>query len=183
MPNWLIISIVITAFIGVLVFCSWQIGTIVDEYFRLRSRKNLLRIFTEAFDRNVLTRERIKSLGQNKGLSNADVRLTVEKLYDEVMAGTLQRKTEADIKELENILKELDAEEPFQGLPLDLKAPLLRIRDELGSRKDIMDSLLGHLKEYSVKNERQKRRSDIIGIIGLIFAFIGLVLSLWPLLK
>lgn len=178
MSSWFDWTLLLGGFLLFGLLVAIPVTSLIDEWFRKNARDRFFESINTTFDRGLLSGDRLKIFARDQQLEATDIRRVVVRLLREACLGRIKRKDEDDVKEIQVLLRELEEEDPFQALPSELKGPLQRIRAAL-SEQEIMDPLLGHLREFSVANRKERRRSYVIAIVGVVLSVLSIALAIW----
>ncbi|MHB1013925.1 MAG: hypothetical protein ACYC2W_01425 [Desulfurivibrionaceae bacterium] len=75
-------------------------------------------------------------------------------------------------------------EEPFEGIPNDIRIHLERLREKINGQKELLDPLTNQIKDLLTINEKEKKHQKyytiggfFIGLLGFCFAIYSYFLS------
>ena len=176
MPTWLVLTLSFGGLIALAFLIAIPVNTLIDEFFKMKARDRFYDSINTTFNRGLLSADRLKLLARGQQLNATDLRRVVVRLLQSACLGKIERKEEDDVREIEGLLRELEEEDPFQSLPAELKGPLQRISSAL-TDKDMMEPLIAHLREFSIANRKEKRRSYAIAIVGVVLSIVSIQLA------
>jgi len=120
--------------------------------------------------------EEAKGMCYTNNISLTDLNLALLTLKRELLVGR-DEELEPYRELIENYINRIKDEEPFAGLPGEIKMNLQKIRDKLKSGAILLEPLTTHIRELlEVKDKERKQMrlytigSFLIGILGFLFA-------------
>ncbi len=169
----LIILIEVIVAIGLFI---WAIPAIIDGILLARRRGRFGRELSRLFDLNKLDRKQIEILSKEFFLSAKDIQLALRWQFKECISS--KEIVSDKVQYFQNLFEDYEKDEPFEGLPPDVRLHLERVRDVLGKEKDhMLQPLASQLQELNDENTRKNKRmwrvsvaSLMIGITSLAFA-------------
>lgn len=175
------LAIVLGTAIGIAV----GVGTFLSEMKERNERPQELTHFQEelqkAISKEEVTWEHIKLLARHHSVTSFGIKKTLEALASRVL--TDENSSDEDfLPRIQEFLRELEIEQPFQGLPDDIQLHLQRIHEKLSENAHLLQPLAQHLKELlaerSVTQRRQRRVTYVSLAVGLGGFFVG-ILGYW----
>ncbi len=169
----LVLLIEIMVAIGMLI---WAIPTIIDGIIKSKRRNKFGKEISRLFEKNKLNRIQIEVLAKEYFLNSKDIQLVARREFKESLS------VDDPIKEKTNYFQELyqdyERDEPFEGLPSDVRLHLERVRESLGKDKDhMLQPLASQLQDLNDENVRKHKKmwwisvaSLMIGVASLAFA-------------
>lgn len=126
----------------------------------------------------------IKHIAATRNLPLSDAIRVIKNCHRDILVGG--NKGLSDERDLiKNYITHFEEEEPFEGLPTEIRAHLERLRALLKGNEQLLDPLSTHLKEvldaYSRKQTQQRRYTTggfVIGVSGIIVAVLPHVITL-----
>ena len=176
MSEWQIGLIIIGGGLFGTIYFGWMIGLIADEIIKSKRVKEFEKDFVASVQHSQPSWEEMKEIARTNNLTQ----VTVLGIYHKVMKGILTGKT----KELEphkdlirTYIDKYNEEEPFEGMPSDIRIHMERLREQIQDRAVLLDPLTSQIKDLLSVNERERKHQKyytmggfFVGIIGLLFA-------------
>ncbi len=168
----LFIVAVVVVYIGALLIVPMAL----DEAAKRRRRKNVGELVGSAFSKNPLTRKQIEILSADNRLTSRDTQILLRKQFSEAVK-SVDEKRDEKIQYFQGLYEELEKDEPFEGLPSDVRLHLEKIRESLGKEKDfLMQPLASQLQDLNSSAKRKEKwmwgltiASFAVGVVGVIF--------------
>lgn len=148
----------------------------LDEAAKRRRRKSVGELVGSAFSKNPLTRKQIEILSADNRLTSRDTQILLRKQFSEAVK-SVDEKRDEKIQYFQGLYEELEKDEPFEGLPSDVRLHLEKIRESLGKEKDfLMQPLASQLQDLNSSAKRKEKwmwgltiASFAVGVVGVIF--------------
>lgn len=168
----LFIVAVVVVYIGALLIVPMAL----DEAAKRRRRKSVGELVGSAFSKNPLTRKQIEILSADNRLTSRDTQILLRKQFSEAVK-SVDEKRDEKIQYFQGLYEELEKDEPFEGLPSDVRLHLEKIRESLGKEKDfLMQPLASQLQDLNSSAKRKEKwmwgltiASFAVGVVGVIF--------------
>ncbi|EMJ3470183.1 hypothetical protein [Vibrio harveyi] len=164
-----------------LLFALWQILTVLVDVIKSKNDRKLKEDIANALKNGVPTWEHIKVIESCYSLlsPNSLKRSLNNLIKQEVVNGVTEDcKSLALLEEWANKLK---SDEPFEGIPPELKLPLERIRQEAPEHQHMIELLVSQLQEYTDQARGEKKRNSVISIIGLLVGIGGFAIGAYQI--
>ncbi|MCL9783880.1 hypothetical protein M9194_20875 [Vibrio sp. S4M6] len=121
----------------------------------------------------------IKHIASTRDLALADAIRVIKNCHRDILVGgNKELSEERDL--IKGYIKRFEEEEPFEGLPTEIRAHLERLRGLLKGNEQLLDPITTHLKEtieISEKRHKQQRRYTVGGfVVGLC----GIIVAIFP---
>lgn len=178
MSTSLIASIaMIVVLTGAIVFLVYQLMTIWIDHIKSQNHKKLREDIEAAISNGTPSWEQIRTIESTYHL------LTTNSLKNnlnlliksKVVSGSQEHSAQLEL--LESWKESLKSDEPFEGIPSELKLPLERIRKEAPEHQHLLEMLVSQLQEFSEKSTSEKKRKNIISILSLAFGIAGFLVG------
>ena len=171
------IVIVIIAYTGTL----FLVPMIIDERAKRRRRRQVGDLISAAHEKTPLVRKQIEILSKDHRLTTRDTQILLRNQFSEA----IKSGNEPLIKYFQELYEQLERDEPFEGLPSDVRLHLERIKESIGGDKDyLMEPLAAQLQDLSAANRRKERwmwgltiSSFVAGVVGVFFGAIPYIPS------
>ena len=168
----LFVIAVVVVYIGVLLVVPMAL----DEAVKRRRRKSVGELIANAFSKTQLTRKQIEILSADNRLTSRDTQILLRNQFSEAVKSADDKRDEK-IKYFQGLYEELEKDEPFEGLPSDVRLHLEKIRESIGKEKDfLMQPLASQLQDLSSSAKRKEKwmwgltiASFAVGVVGVIF--------------
>ncbi|MBN2816419.1 MAG: hypothetical protein JXQ67_07015 [Campylobacterales bacterium] len=174
MPEWIYVAITIVIGVGII---SWSLTVVLEDILKLNSIKKFSEDFKASVKHSQPSWEEIKDIASTRGLTQSDIQFTIRKFHREILAG--REATLSDYKEkVKSYIDLYKEEEPFEGLPNEVRIHLERLREQIDGKEHLLEPLTSQIKDLLTIYQKEKRYqkyyttgSFFIGLIGLGFAF------------
>lgn len=168
----LFIVVIVAVYIGALLIFPIAL----DEAAKRRRRKSVGELVANAFSRNPLTRKQIEILSADNRLTSRDIQILLRNQFSEAVKSA-DEKIDEKIQYFQALYEELEKDEPFEGLPSDVRLHLEKIRESIGKEKDfLMQPLASQLQDLNSSAKRKEKwmwgltiASFAVGVVGVIF--------------
>lgn len=168
----LFIVAVVVVYIGALLIVPMAL----DEAAKRRRRKSVGELVGSAFSKSPLTRKQIEILSADNRLTSRDTQILLRNQFSEAVKSADEKRDEK-IKYFQGLYEELEKDEPFEGLPSDVRLHLEKIRESIGKEKDfLMQPLASQLQDLNSSAKRKEKwmwgltiASFAVGVVGVIF--------------
>lgn len=175
-PDWLYFSTLILGSAASFAFFLWALKSILDDYFSIRWQRQFENDVTLAIADSQPSWEQILEIAETRNVGRQTVYRTLQRLIREALTGR-----NAPLKEhlgvLEGYLAKLKEDEPFEGLPDELRVHLERVREQLPNGLLVLLPLASQIRVLVAINEKVQRRQRyytvggfFIGMVGVVFA-------------
>lgn len=131
---------------------------------------------SELFEKNKLDRQQIEILSKEYYLNSKDIQLAARRQFKNALTSEQAKKNKSDY--FQALFEDYERDEPFEGLPSDVRLHLERVREVLGKENDhMLQPLASQLQDLNDENVRKHKKmwwvsvaSLMIGIASLAFA-------------
>jgi hypothetical protein len=120
----------------------------------------------------------IKEIASTRGIAKNSLYQVIIATKREILAGR-DKDLEPHKGIIVSYISKLHEEEPFEGMPDDIKLHLQRIRDKLAGNENILDPLTAKIVELLAVNEKERKRQRSYTIAGTLIGFFGLAFALY----
>lgn len=173
--------ILIVAFYAAVLFI---VPMVIDEVAKRQRRKMVGNLIVSAHAKSALTRKQIEILSADHRLTARDMQILLRNQFSAAVKASDEGR-ETRIKYFQDLYEELEKDEPFEGLPSDVRLHLERIRESIGKDKDLlMQPLASQLQDLNATNRRKEKwmwgltiASFAAGVVGVIFGAIPYLAS------
>lgn len=166
------VACVVMAYISFLVI----VPLAIDERAKRRRRKQVGDMAAVAHEKSPLTRKQIEILSKDYRLTTRDTQILLRNQFAEAV----KRGDTPLIGYFQELYEKLEKDEPFEGLPSDVRLHLERIKESLGEERNfLLEPLATQLQDLNVASRRKERwmwgftvASLVAGIVGVVFGAI-----------
>lgn len=183
MGTWIQIAISLMVLISITWFAVFTLGTILDEYFKAKHTKQFENDFKAAVICSQPTWEEMKEIARTRLLSPNDVQHIYKRAMRSILTGE-NGELSAHKDLIRSYIEKHKEEEPFEGIPNDIRIHLERLREKINDQKEILDPLTNQIKDLLTINEKDKKHQKyytiggfFIGLLGFFFAVYSYFLS------
>jgi hypothetical protein len=174
-----LISIVV---IGGFIFISWALGSMLEDIFEMKQISNFSNDFKDTVKYSQPSWEDVKEIASTRGLTQSKIQFTIRKYNREIMAGR-----EDDLSEHKDLIKsyitQYRKDEPFEGLPNEVRIHLERLRDQINGNDHLLEPLTTQIKDLLTINQKEKRQQKYYTIGGFFVGLAGLAFALYTSLS
>lgn len=175
-PPWLVIVGMIFGLGAGVLFLSWMLGSILDDYFSIKWEKQFQEDLVLAVKNSQPTWPQILQIAASRHVRNERVYWILQRLLREILTG--RNADLAPHKELvEGYIAKMKESEPFEGMPKEIRVHLERLREQLPASPQMMEPLTGQIRELLAVNEKEQKQQKyytvggfFLGILGFVFA-------------
>lgn len=163
------IVIILLAYMGTL----FLVPMIIDERAKRRNRKQVGDMVAATHGKTPLTRKQIEILAKNYKLTTRDTQILLRNQF----ADAIKSGNDPLVSYFQSLYEQLEKDEPFEGLPSDVRLHLERIKESIGEGNYfLMEPLAAQLQDLSTANRKKERwmwgltiASFVAGVVGVIF--------------
>lgn len=178
MPEWMYIALVSIGVIGGLIFISWALGNMLEDIFEMKQISNFSNDFKDSVRHSQPSWEDVKEMASTRGLTQSKIQFTIRKYNREIMAGR-----EEDLSQHKDLIKgyitQYRKDEPFEGLPNEVRIHLERLRDQINGNEHLLEPLTNQIKDLLTINQKEKRQQKYYTIGGFFVGLAGLAFALY----
>ena len=168
--------ILIIEFIFLIGMLIWAVPTIIDGIIKTKRRNRFGKELSVLFGKNKLDRQQIEILSKEFYLNSKDIQLAARRQFKEALTAEQVEKEKSDY--FQALFEDYVRDEPFEGLPSDVRLHLERVRETLGKENDhMLQPLASQLQDLNDENIMKHKKmwwvsvtSLMIGIASLAFA-------------
>lgn len=168
----LFIVALVVVYIGVLLVVPMAL----DEAAKRRRRKAVGELVANSFSKKPLTRKQIEILSADNRLTSRDTQILLRNQFSEAVKSADENRDDK-LHYFQGLYEELEKDEPFEGLPSDVRLHLEKIRESIGKEKDfLMQPLASQLQDLNSSAKRKEKwmwgltiASFAVGVVGVIF--------------
>jgi hypothetical protein len=173
----LFITVVLVAYVGTL----FMVPAMIDERAKKRRRRQVGELIAAAHAKGPLNRKQIEILSKDYRLTTRDTQILLRNQFSEA----IKNGSDPLVGYFQDLYEQLERDEPFEGLPSDVRLHLERIKESIGGDRDyLMEPLAAQLQDLSTANRRKEKwmwgltiASFVAGLVGVGFGAIPYVPS------
>jgi hypothetical protein len=162
--------------IGIIIFAG--IPVLIDELSKHLNRTRFSTSFKQAYKINPPDWEHVQIMLKQNRLGKKCQKLSLEKiLYDSL---TLEDEhSKEKIKYIDSLIDEIKKDEPFEGLPDNVRIHLEHIRTFIGEKAFDLQPLTNELRDISIKRARENKFNKVVSVISVILGLAGMVIGFY----
>lgn len=164
--------------IGVSAIFAWFLVSILGEIFETIALSDFSKDFKDTVKHSTPTWDDIKEIASSRGLTQSKIQNTIRKYHREIMAGR-----EVDLSPHKELIKgyinQYKNDEPFEGLPSEIRIHLERLRDQTNGNNHLLEPLTSQIKDLLTINEKEKRHQKYYTIGGFFIGLAGFAFALY----
>lgn len=169
----LILLIEIMVVIGMF---AWALPTIIDKAVKFRRRIKFGKELSRLFESKTLDRPQIEILAKEYYLNSKDIQLTVRREFKNSLCANDFLNEKANY--FQSLFQDYEKDEPFEGLPSDVRLHLERVRETLGKDKDhMLQPLASQLQELNEINVKKQKRMWLVSVASLMIGVVSLAFA------
>jgi hypothetical protein len=176
--DWVYIILISIGVIGAFVFVSWALGTIIEDIFEMKQINNFSNDFKDTVKHSQPTWEDVKEIASTRGLTQSKIHYTIRKYYREIMAGR-----EDDLYPHKELIKgyidQYRKDEPFEGLPNEVRIHLERLRDQIDGNEHLLEPLTSQIKDLLTINKKEQKHQKYYTIGGFFVGLAGFTFAIY----
>ncbi|MEZ8256005.1 hypothetical protein [Vibrio cyclitrophicus] len=119
----------------------------------------------------------VKTVAESRDLGKRQLHRIMRSVYRDILTGANSEL--AQHKELvKSFLEAYDKDEPYEGLPSEIRVHLDRLNTQLKEHEHLLSPLTSQIKELVAVNDKEKKAmkyytisSFFVGLLGVIYAF------------
>lgn len=181
LSEWIYVVLVLLGLTFATGLLSWMLGTILQEIFEARWIKEFAKDFKDSVKHSQPNWDEIKEIASTRGLTQSKIQLTLRKFYREVLTGR-----DSDLLEHKALIKsyidKYREDEPFEGLPNEVRIHLEKIREQLDGNEHHLEPLTNQIKDLLTVNEKDRKYQRYYTIGGFFVGLAGLGLAAYTVL-
>ncbi|MCQ4346759.1 hypothetical protein NGA35_04800 [Pseudomonas stutzeri] len=178
MPEWFNIVLIAIGVVGGLIFISWALGSMLEDIFEMKQISKFSKDFKDTVKHSKPSWEDVKEIASTRGLTQSKIQFTIREYNREIMAGR-----EEDLSQHKELIKsyitQYRKDEPFEGLPNEVRIHLERLRDKINGNEHLLEPLTTQIKDLLTINQKEKRQQKYYTIGGFFVGLAGLAFALY----
>ena len=168
--------------IGGLIFLLYGVNNITDELVNRRFRKKFKQdLYKSLSNKNPPNWDQVKIIAETNFLQKKDISRVIKQLIKEFFSeeNTLTKEV---VPLLEGYLNKYSQEEPFEGIPDDIRIQFDRLKKNSGIQILQLEPLTNHIRELLKINSIENKRQKIFSIISFLVGIGGLTIGVYQIL-
>ena len=182
MEIWIQLIIALATFAGGIIFFTWVLGTALDEYFESKRIEQFEKDFEESVKHSQPTWEEIKDIASTRRLTQIKVQHVFKNAKREILTGR-NKDLEPHKEIIQNYLEQFQKDEPFEGLPNEIRLHLERMREKIDGSEELLEPLTTQIKELLLINDREKKVQKYYTVAGFFIGLLGFTFALFVYFK
>lgn len=178
MLEWVYVVLISIGVIGAFVFLAWASGTIAENLFEMKQINNFSNDFKDTVKHSQPTWDDVKEIASTRGLTQSKIHYTIRKYYREIMAGR-----EDDLSPHKDLIKDyIDQyrkDEPFEGLPNEVRIHLERLRDQIDGNEHLLEPLTSQIKDLLTINKKEQNHQKYYTVGGFFVGLAGFTFAIY----
>ncbi len=143
------------------------IPTIIDGIIKTKRRNRFGKELSILFEKHKLDRQQIEILSREFYLNSKDIQLTARRQFKEALM--LEKLEKEKAAYFQTLFEDYERDEPFEGLPSDVRLHLERIREALGIESDhMLQPLASQLQDLNDENVRKQKKMWWVSVASLM---------------
>jgi len=184
MEEWQTVVFIMGGILLATIYLLWIAGILIDAYIESKKINEYSKDFETSIQHSQPSWEEMKEIIRTHNLQQSKVLHIYQKAMKKILTG--ESKELEPYKELiRSYIDKYNEEEPFEGMPSDIRIHLERLREQINDdRANLLDPLTNQIKDLLSINERERKHQKyytiggfFVGIIGLIFAIYSLYIT------
>ncbi|MBQ4773530.1 hypothetical protein WCT78_14985 [Pectobacterium versatile] len=168
--------VLLVEFIILILMLIWAIPIIIDSIVKSNSRNKFGKELSALFEKNKLNRKQIEILAKEYFLNPRDIQLVARRQFKKSLTSEHVEKNKSDYFQI--LFEDYERDEPFEGLPSDVRLHLERVRDALGKENDhMLQPLASQLQDLNDENIRKHKKMWWISVMSLMFSIASLAFA------
>ena len=175
MPDWLIFVFIL----GGVLLGGYSIRSIIDIvqiYFEIMDVNSFKRDFEAAVKHSQPPWEEMKEIIRVSNLSQARIYRILRITMKNILAGEAEE-LEPYKDLISSYIVKHNEEEPFEGMPSEIRIHLERLRERIEGQAELLEPLTEKIKDLLSINEKERRNQKyytmggfFVGVLGFLFA-------------
>lgn len=166
---------------GLLAFAALVIllvlNSIIDDLFKVKFSKIFLEDLKKATKHKTLTPQQVTTLAESRHLDTRYTVYSVKKAIGDLLIS--EDENSKEIQHLEIYLNHIKQIEPFEGVPIELRIHLERIKDQSPNLAGLLDPLAIQIKELATVRSREVKLQKYYTAGGFFVGLIGIAIAVW----
>jgi hypothetical protein len=175
----LVLLIEVMVVLGMLI---WAIPAIIDGIIKTNRRNRFGKELSELFEKNKLDRQQVEILSKEYYLTSKDIQLAARRQFKEALISEQAKKDKSDY--FQALFEDYERDEPFEGLPSDVRLHLERVREALGKENDhMLQPLASQLQDLNDENIRKHKKMWLVSVASLMIGIASLAFAAYVYYK
>ena len=168
------------AFFGIaLWFIGWMLTQIFEDWISIRDQRDLLNDIRDALISKEIDWEGVKIIAASRVVEGNKLTRVLRKLYRESITGRDQELASKSAV-LSGFIQQRNKEEPFEGLPSDIRVNLERVRDHISEDVALLEPTADQIQQLIDIEKVARRRDRVVAVVSLIVGVLGLSIAVYP---
>ena len=127
-------------------FSLWALNDILNDYFNFKRGKMFKKDFEDCVKHSQPSWDEVKEIASISTVPHHNVQKILKNLHVQVLAGR-NSDLEPHKKLLESYIQNYKTEEPFEGIPNEIRMHLERLRENINGNELILEPLTSQIRE------------------------------------
>lgn len=175
-----VIYVMVTCFavliLAAILILGYGVNTIADDLIARKLRRRFKQELSDSLQKNSLTWSQVKIIAETNLLPRKEIDCVIKQLIADILSEKSNLKNEK-IAELEDHLESYNKEEPFDGMPNDIRIHLERLRENSSVEYTQLEPLGNHIKELLKVNLKERKIQKACTYISLLLGAIGSIVG------
>lgn len=168
------------AFFGIaLWFIGWMLTQIFEDWISIRDQRDLFNDIRDALISKEIDWEGVKIIAASRVVEGNKLTRVLRKLYRESITGRDQELASKSAV-LSGFIQQRNKEEPFEGLPSDIRVNLERVRDHISEDVALLEPTADQIQQLIDIEKVARRRDRVVAVVSLIVGVLGLSIAVYP---
>lgn len=176
MPEWIDTVLIAGGLLFGIGYLGWVFGVILEAYFEIKKVNAFKQDFEKAVKHSEPSWEEMKEIVRTNNLAQSRVLGVFQNVMKKILTGEAQE-LEQHKDLIRSYIEKHNEEEPFEGMPSEVRIHLERLREKIEDRAALLDPLTAQIKDLLAMNEKDRKHQKyytmggfFVGIFGLLFA-------------
>ncbi|RQW61111.1 hypothetical protein [Vibrio viridaestus] len=179
MENWEVTLLVIVIAVVVTSFFIWFFSSIIEAIIDYKIFKKSVSEFEKDLFASLKHSQpkwtALKEIAATRGLSQSQIQPTLKNTLRDIYAGRLPE-LEGYSELVAGYITDYRKDEPFEGLPSDIRLHMQRVREKL-SEPLLLEPLTTHIKEMGSVHTKENQRLKFYTVGGFFVGVLGVILA------
>ena len=151
---------------------------ILDDYISNKKKSKFEEDLKLAVKNNKISWDEVKEIALTRNLNQKEIVPILKRLMREILT-----KREEDLQDSKDLIKsyitKYEEDEPFEGIPNDIRLHLERLREKIDVRDGLLEPLTTQIVELLKVNNSQNKKQRFHTFAGFIFGLLGFIYAIY----
>lgn len=181
MNEWIYVVLALLGLIFAIGLLGWLLGSILQDVLEAKWIREFSEDFKDSVKHSQPNWDEIKEIASTRGLTQSKIQYTLRKFYRDILTGR-----DSDLLEHKALIKgyidKYREDEPFEGLPNEVRIHLEKIREQLAGNEHHLEPLTNQIKDLLTVNEKDRKYQRYYTVGGFFVGLAGLGLAAYTVL-